>query len=607
MARKLAPTGILAVSASAERYLRRLRRKFRHAVAAWRMSRQARSISLAELVKLAGPISSPDFLVVGTTDGPVGVRECLGCLRSIATGALPPRRVTLVAPKGVVEQARTAVTAAATAYQRISEGLFFECNDGGGLLDAFERGLRSGESGKVIVCEAAASFAPEASLWLAVGAARHPACKVLYADHELTDCTGAAGHTVGIHHKPAFSRLYLLARDFLDPFALYDRDALVAATAAMRYRPKAFRSSRGLLYALALEATHGRNRNEVVHLPYPLTSRPEDTSLDADELRAVCAADLAARGVEAEVSVTPGAPQVRQFDLRPASTPHVSIIIPTKNGADLVEQCISSLRATAGYENYDITVIDHESDEEQLLRYLAAESEAERLRVLPYAGPFNFATMNNAAVKTTRGELLLFLNNDIDAFSARWLAQMVATLALDSQLAAVGALLYFPDGAIQHAGVMLNTKRLCEHVSHGAPPDAMGYQGRLRSIQEYSAVTAALLLVRREAFERIHGFDERFPNDYNDIDLCLRLREAGFGIAYSPHVSATHWESRTRTAREAGKDLFVERWKSFFPCDPFQHAGMSTDGVWVAPAILAARARSRLELHQILNGSRGAA
>ena len=184
---------------------------------------------------------------------------------------------------------------------------------------------------------------------------------------------------------------------------------------------------------------------------------------------------------------------------------------------------------------------------------------------------------------------------------------MCSSDLIDARVAAVGSLLYFPDGAIQHAGVVLNTKRLCEHVYHGAAADARGYRGRLRSIQEYSAVTAALLLVRRDAFERIGGFDEHFPNDYNDIDLCLRFREAGFGIAYSPHASATHWESRTRTAKETGKDLFVERWKSFFPCDPFHHAGMNVEGTWVGPSILAARARSRLELQQILLGLRGAA
>lgn len=607
MARKESPTGIRAVFAGCERRMRRLRRKLRHAIAAWRISRKARKVSLADLANAAGPVEATDFLVVSTTEGADAAGECLACVRSILAGAIAPETITVVAPAKIVDGVRDTMAADASRGTVKPSRIVFERIYSGYLLEALERGLGSAVGGKVVICNAAARFAPDASLWLAAAAARFPGCKALYADHELVSGTGSAGRAVGIHHKPAFSWLYLLARDFVEPFMMYDRQTAAAAVAELRKRSPGCRSARGLLYAVALEATHGLARQEVVHLPHPLAARREDSSLDAEELVAICAADLAARGVAADVAAMPGEPEVRNFNLRPVAMPHVSIIIPTKNGADLVEQCISSLRATAGYPNYDITVIDHESDEEKLLRYLAAESAAGRVRVMPYAGPFNFATMNNAAVRETRGELLLFLNNDIDAFSQGWLAQLVATLAIDARVAAVGSLLYFPDGAIQHAGVVLNTKRLCEHVYHGAAADARGYRGRLRSIQEYSAVTAALLLVRRDAFERIGGFDEHFPNDYNDIDLCLRFREAGFGIAYSPHASATHWESRTRTAKETGKDLFVERWKSFFPCDPFHHAGMNVEGTWVGPSILAARARSRLELQQILLGLRGAA
>ena len=160
---------------------------------------------------------------------------------------------------------------------------------------------------------------------------------------------------------------------------------------------------------------------------------------------------------------------------------------------------------------------------------------------------------------------------DVDGFSPRWLEQLVATFELDDRIAAVGALLHYPEGDIQHAGVVLNAKRLCQHAHYNWPADALGYRGRIRRLQEFSAVTAALMLVRRDAFEAVGGFDEQFPDDYNDIDLCLRLRTAGFAIVYQPHVRATHWEGRTRTAKETAKGVFVSRWRRAFSADPFYH------------------------------------
>jgi GT2 family glycosyltransferase len=179
--------------------------------------------------------------------------------------------------------------------------------------------------------------------------------------------------------------------------------------------------------------------------------------------------------------------------------------------------------------------------------------------------------MNNAAVRSTRGSLLLFLNNDVDGFSPRWLAQMTATFELDDRIGAVGVLLHYPEGDIQHAGVVLNAKRLCQHAHYNWPADALGYRSRIRRLQEFSAVTAACMLVRRDAFEAVGGFDEQFPDDYNDIDLCLRLRAAGFSIVYQPHARATHWEGRTRTAKETAKEVFVARWRHAFAHDPFYH------------------------------------
>ncbi|NBW95850.1 MAG: methyltransferase domain-containing protein, partial [Planctomycetia bacterium] len=297
----------------------------------------------------------------------------------------------------------------------------------------------------------------------------------------------------------------------------------------------------------------------------------------------------------------PRDPAVHQFTFACAASPQVSIIIPTKNAARLVSTCIASARATAGYDAYDITVIDHDSDEPELL-----ESAAGGLSVLRYSGPFNYAAMNNAAVRGTDAPLVLLLNNDIDGFSPGWLDQLVATIALDPTIAAVGCLLTYPDGDIQHAGVMFTPKRHGFHGHAGLPHDALGYRGRIRSLQEYSAVTAAMMLVRREAFDAVGGFDETFPDDYNDVDLCLRLRRAGWKIAYTPHVTAVHWESRTRTAKWTAKDVFEARWAGVFGRDPFHSPHFSHREVAPDALELLWRERKAVALRDSVGGGPGA-
>jgi GT2 family glycosyltransferase len=338
---------------------------------------------------------------------------------------------------------------------------------------------------------------------------------------------------------------------------------------------------REALYAVALEALADCGQEDVVHIRHPLSSRFARTAAEnvAANLPRIAAAALAARDVTAQARHHPSDPALHDLHFTRRRSPRVSIIIPTRNAAALVKTCVGSLRATAGYDNYDITVIDHDSDEPELRQFLEAEAAAGGLSVMPYTGPFNYAAMNNAAVRQTSGELILFLNNDVDAFSEGWLDQLVATMEIDDRCAAVGCLLFYPDGDIQHAGVIANARRLFFNAHCGLPHDAVGYQGRIRSLQEYAAVTAALMLVRRSAFAAVGGFDEVFPNDYNDVDLCLRLRQAGHRILYTPHVRATHWESRTRRSWGTGKDVFVRRWGGYFARDPFYTPKLVADGL----------------------------
>ncbi len=234
----------------------------------------------------------------------------------------------------------------------------------------------------------------------------------------------------------------------------------------------------------------------------------------------------------------------------------VAIVIPTKNHGDLVRQCITSLRATVREVEHDIIIIDHESDEPETVAYLA--SLPSDVRVLRYTGPFNFSAINNWAVARLAGGYshYLFCNNDIEAMRPGWLEKMLE-LGQKPDVGIVGAKLLYPDRkSIQHAGVCVGAYGAAEHYGKRLryPEDRIepGYAEMLFVNHELSAVTAACMLMSREAFEAVSGFDEAIAVGFGDVDLCLRVGKAGFRILFCPHAELVHYESFTRgTSTEA--------------------------------------------------------
>lgn len=280
------------------------------------------------------------------------------------------------------------------------------------------------------------------------------------------------------------------------------------------------------------------------------------------------------------------------FDIRYPLSPalRVAIVIPTKNHGDLVRQCVDSIRTTVRDIAYDVVVIDHESDDEATLEYLASVSSS--VRVLRYVGPFNFSAINNWAVAQlgSRYSHYLFCNNDIEATDPGWLGRMLE-LGQKSDVGIVGAQLLYPDRlTIQHAGVCVGAFGAAEHYAKFIRlPDIPRYPGFseiLASNHEVSAVTAACLLIRREAFDAVSGFDEALAVGFGDVDLCLRVGQLGYRILYSPHASLLHHESFTR-GKTSGVDphpqdsaLFRERWGAFLHAgDPYFHPALNQNSV----------------------------
>lgn len=291
------------------------------------------------------------------------------------------------------------------------------------------------------------------------------------------------------------------------------------------------------------------------------------------------AAALERRGEPGEaidVAGYPGLYTVR-YDL--TTRDRVSIIIPTRDHAEDVERCLNAIWTKTTYANYDIIVVDNGSTSPELAKTLDLwqTKMGDRLQVLPLDIPFNFATLNNRAAAIATGRYLLFLNNDTQLISPDWLEGMVAQ-AQRRSVGAVGAKLLYEDTTVQHAGVILGVGGIANHGQRGLPPNAPGYNSTLISVNNFAAVTGACLMCRREVFEQVGGFDESLAVAYNDIDLCLKFRQAGYWNLVVPYVQLFHFESKSRGAEttpaqrdrlEAESAIMRDRWGDWLNRDPF--------------------------------------
>ena len=237
----------------------------------------------------------------------------------------------------------------------------------------------------------------------------------------------------------------------------------------------------------------------------------------------------------------------------PESTGRILIVIPTKNRAGLVRTAVDSIEKTAAGADYKLVLVDHESTEPDSVEYFA--ELAERHTVMPYTGPFNYSRMNNEAVRQhgAECEFVLFLNNDIEAITDGWLDRL-RRLANRPEVGCVGALLLYPDKRVQHAGVILGFNGSAEATFKfefayldDKGTRNLGYNCSLTSVRDYSAVTAACLMMRRAVFDSINGFDETLEVGFNDVDLCLRIREADLKVLYDGDTVLFHYESATRS------------------------------------------------------------
>ncbi len=224
----------------------------------------------------------------------------------------------------------------------------------------------------------------------------------------------------------------------------------------------------------------------------------------------------------------------------------VSIIIPNKDHKEDLERCINSILAKSTYKNYEIIIAENNSTEEETFKYYEnLKNNHYNIFVLEWKNAFNYSAVNNFAAKHAKGEILLFLNNDTEVINENWLEEMIQ-YAQRKDVGAVGAKLYYPDDTIQHGGVILGIGAVADHAFRYMNKDSDGYFGRLKIVQNLSAVTGACLMMRKEVFSEVKGFDENYPIAYNDIDLCLKVRDKGYLVVWTPYAELYHYEFQTR-------------------------------------------------------------
>jgi O-antigen biosynthesis protein len=348
---------------------------------------------------------------------------------------------------------------------------------------------------------------PHALLDLALTLARQPSADVIYTDEDRIDENGKRGDP---RFKPAWSPDVVQAHDYLGELKLL-RTATVRALGG--WRPQASAYHHDLVLRLAGQVAP----DTIVHLAKVLVHGPAN-------------ADTALIRLPYRV---------------PKPAPRVSLIIPTRDNAALLETCINSIRAHTRYPDYEILIIDNGSVEEATKRLFARLTSDPAILVLPRPGPFNFSGLNNSAVREATGSIIGLVNNDIEATEDGWLDEMVA-LAMRPEVGCVGARLLYPDGRLQHGGIILGVGGVAGHAHRFASGAEPGYLQRLRAVQNVSAVTGACLMVRKEVFDQVDGLDESLTVAFNDVDFCLKVRAAGYLNLWTPFATLVHHESVSR-------------------------------------------------------------
>ncbi len=412
----------------------------------------------------------------------------------------------------------------------------------------------------------------------------YPEARILFSDEDkLTE----EGERVDPYFKSEFNEFLMYGHNMVSHIGVYERE-LVGEVDGFQ---KGYEGSQD--YDLFLRCMERCGPGKIVHIPHVLYHwriTPGSTAMSADQKSyAIVAAQKSLNASFARrklpfVSVDGVAPGLTGLQVAPTRAVSVSIIIPSRDQVDLLQACITAL-AKAPDADLEIIIVDNGTTEPAAVNYLEELSASTQIRVVRSPGPFNFSLLCNQGVEAASGEIICLLNNDTELLSPCWLERARAFLSIES-IGAVGARLLYPDHTVQHFGLTLGmgTHRIAGTPHRGLPESAFGAFGKARLVQEFSAVTAACLFVRRADYQEVGGFDLDLPVAYNDIDFCLKLRARGLKVICDPDILLIHKESKSRgadldAARASRLDrdaaLLHSRWGAVLENDPYYSPNFS--------------------------------
>ena len=415
------------------------------------------------------------------------------------------------------------------------------------------------------------------------------------ADYVYCDETTFHGDSIDkmitLHFKPDFAIDNLRANNYICHFSMFDRK-LLEGTELFRSQ---FDGSQD--HDMILRLTD--KAKKVVHIPkllYYWRSHKDSVASDInaksyaiDAAKGAVAEHLRSKGFENfEITSTKAFETIFRIRYEIIGEPKISIVIPNKDHVDDLKRCITSILEKSSYDNYEIIIVENNSSTEEIFEYYEELSKNPRINVITYEGDFNYSRINNLGVSKADGEYVILLNNDTQVITLNWMEELLM-YAQREDVGAVGCTLYYEDKTIQHAGVVigLGAHRTAGHTHYRVSCNNLGYMGRLCYAQNVTAVTGACLMVKKEIYDKVGGLDETFEVSLNDVDFCLRVREAGYLNVFTPFAQLYHFESASRGLDTEGEkaqrynkesEHFREKWREMLEKgDPYYNINFSLD------------------------------
>ncbi|GAB2555858.1 hypothetical protein GCM10027065_28200 [Rhodanobacter koreensis] len=508
------------------------------------------------------------------------------CLDSVLAQSYPHWELCVADDASTEPQVRTVLEEYADRAPDRIRIIWRECN--GHISVASNSALTLARGDYVALLDHDDELHPDALATIVEALQRNPQWQFVYSDEDKID---ADGRRYDPYFKPDWNPDLLHGQNCVSHLGIYSRELMIELGG---FR-EGLEGSQD--WDLALRCSERLRPEQIGHVPVVLyhwraiagsTAQGVDQKNYAHEAgRRALGEHFERIGIAAKVMEIDG--MRGAFRVRhplPDPLPLISIIVPTRDRLDLLRQCMESILVRTTYPHYEVVIVDNQSVEAESLAYFASFTDHPRVRVWRYDQPFNYSSINNDALHECQGDLICLLNNDIEVITPDWLEEL-ASHAIRPHVGAVGAMLYYPNDTIQHAGVMTGVHGVAAHPYCGMPRGHSGQMARAKLTQTMSAVTAACLMVRRGVYQQAGGLDTSLPVAFNDIDFCLRLRQLGYANVWTPFAELYHHESASRghedTAEKRARfmsevEFMKRRWGNQLECDPAYNPNLTLAG-----------------------------